>query len=83
MWIFMPKPEEQPASLNEGEAEKIMEAAEPAAEAAAGKTSDNNIWLLTTLLLGVDRAEVSSLKIWWNGSRRGNREFKGFHHLLG
>ena len=39
----MPKPEEQPASLNEGEAEKIMEAAEPAAEAAAGKTSDNNI----------------------------------------
>ena len=38
--------------------------------------SDNNIWLL-----GVDRAEVSSLKIWWNGSRRGNREFKGFHHL--
>ena len=39
------------------------------------------VWLLTTVLLGVDRAEVSSLKIWWNGSRRGNREFKGFHHL--
>ena len=39
------------------------------------------MWLLTTVLLGVDRAEVSSLKIWWNGSRRGNREFKGFHHL--
>ena len=48
------------------------------ATAAAAKLglSDNNIWLL-----GVDRAEVSSLKIWWNGSRRGNREFKGFHHL--
>ena len=26
----------------------------------------------------MDRAEVSSLKIWWNGSRRGNREFRGF-----
>ena len=36
------------------------------------KKSDNNIWL------GVDRAEVSSLKKWWNGSRRGNREFSGF-----